>query len=41
MKLVEESTYSPKAGCEFPEPAWKGFPEFKDAIHPRQPTYKG
>jgi predicted pyridoxine 5'-phosphate oxidase superfamily flavin-nucleotide-binding protein len=41
MKLVEESAYSPKAGHEFPEPAWKNFPEFKDVIHPRQPTYKG
>jgi predicted pyridoxine 5'-phosphate oxidase superfamily flavin-nucleotide-binding protein len=41
MKLAEESTYAPKAGREFPEPAWKSFPEFKDAIHPRQPTYTG
>jgi predicted pyridoxine 5'-phosphate oxidase superfamily flavin-nucleotide-binding protein len=41
MKLAEESAYAPKAGREFPEPAWKSFPEFKDAIHPRQPTYKG
>lgn len=41
MKLVEESVYSPKAGRDFPEPAWKTFPEFKDAIHPRQPTCKG
>jgi predicted pyridoxine 5'-phosphate oxidase superfamily flavin-nucleotide-binding protein len=41
MKLAEESAYAPKAGREFPEPAWKSFPEFKDAIHPRQPTDKG
>ena len=40
MKLFEESAYVPKAGREFPEPAWKNFPEFKDAIHPRQSTFK-
>lgn len=41
MKLEEESVYSPKAGREFPEPAWKTFPEFRDAIHPRRITHKG
>ena len=41
MKLVEESLYVPKAGQDFPEPAWKDFPEFKDAIHPRHPTHRG
>jgi predicted pyridoxine 5'-phosphate oxidase superfamily flavin-nucleotide-binding protein len=41
MQIVEESAYSPKAGRDFLEPAWKSFPEFKDAIHPRQPTHKG
>ena len=41
MKLAEESNYTPRTGRDFPEPAWKGFPEFKDAIHPRQPTFKG
>ena len=41
MKLAEESGYAPRAGQDFPEPAWKNFPEFKDAIHPRQPTFKG
>lgn len=41
VKLVEESMYSPKARHEFPEPAWKNFPEFKDAIPPRRPTFKG
>jgi uncharacterized protein len=41
MKLVEESNYAPRVGCDFPEPAWKSFPEFEDAIHPRQPTFKG
>ena len=24
-----------------PEPKWKGFDDFKDCIHPRQPTFKG
>jgi hypothetical protein len=23
------------------EPAWKGFTDFRDCIHPRQPTFKG
>jgi len=41
MKLAKESGYSPRAGRDFPEPAWKSFPEFKDAVHPRQPTFKG
>ena len=41
MKITEESSYAPRAGRNFPEPAWKSFPEFKDAIHPRQPTFKG
>jgi predicted pyridoxine 5'-phosphate oxidase superfamily flavin-nucleotide-binding protein len=41
MKLAEESDYAPRAGHRFPEPAWKSFPEFKDAVHPRQPTFKG
>jgi predicted pyridoxine 5'-phosphate oxidase superfamily flavin-nucleotide-binding protein len=41
MKLVEESIYAPRAGTGFPEPAWKSFPEFEDAVHPRQPTFKG
>ena len=38
---VEPSVYAPQAGCEPPEPAWKGFDSFKDAVHPRQPTYRG
>jgi uncharacterized protein len=40
MRLIEESIYAPRPGREFPEPAWKSFPEFKDAVHPRQPTAK-
>ena len=41
MQLAEPSIYVPQPGCEPPEPAWKGFDSFKDAVHPRQPTYKG
>jgi predicted pyridoxine 5'-phosphate oxidase superfamily flavin-nucleotide-binding protein len=41
MKLVEESAYAPQPRRDFPEPAWKSFPEFADAVPPRQPTFKG
>jgi len=41
MQSLEPSIYAPRAGQEFPEPAWKGFDDFKDCIHPRQPTFKG
>ena len=41
LTLAEPSIYVPKAGCDAPEPAWKGFDSFKDVVHPRQPTFKG
>jgi predicted pyridoxine 5'-phosphate oxidase superfamily flavin-nucleotide-binding protein len=41
MQLIEPSTYAPQSGCEPPEPAWKGFTDFKDYVHPRQQTFKG
>lgn len=41
MQLVEPSIYAPRAGSEPPEPAWKDFADFKDYVHPRQPTFKG
>jgi predicted pyridoxine 5'-phosphate oxidase superfamily flavin-nucleotide-binding protein len=41
MQLIEPSIYTPRAGCEEPEPAWKDFADFKDYVHPRQPTFKG
>ena len=41
LALAEPSVYVPQPGCEPPEPAWKGFDQFKDAVHPRQPTFKG
>jgi hypothetical protein len=41
MQLVAPSIYAPLPGVEPPEPAWKSFADFKDAIHPRQPAYRG
>ena len=41
MQLIEPSIYAPRAGVDPPEPAWKEFPEFKDAVHKRQKTYRG
>ena len=41
MKLVEPSIYVPRPKCDPPEPAWKKFDDFKDYVHPRQPTWKG
>jgi len=41
MELTEPSIYVPQPGCDPPEPAWKNFDAFKDAIHPRQPTFRG
>ena len=36
MQPVEPSVYAPRPGVPPVEPAWKSFPEFVDAIHPRQ-----
>jgi len=41
MQLTGISVSAPQAGCESPEPAWKSFEDFKDYVHPRQPTFKG
>lgn len=41
MELIEPSIYAPAPGVAPPEPAWKDFPEFKDVVHPRQPTFRG
>jgi uncharacterized protein len=41
MQLVEPSVYTPRDSIEPPEPAWKSFPDFKDAVHPRQKTHSG
>ena len=41
MQLIDASIYAPRSGCDPPEPAWKDFVDFKDCVHPRQPTFKG
>ena len=37
----EPSTYAPRPDYQPPEPAWKGFDDFKDYVHPRQKTPNG
>jgi predicted pyridoxine 5'-phosphate oxidase superfamily flavin-nucleotide-binding protein len=41
LQLVEESKYAPLAGGDPVEPAWKGFDDFKDYVHPRALTWRG
>ena len=41
LTLAEPSIYAPRPGGDFPEPKWKQFSDFKDHIHPRQPTFRG
>jgi len=41
MTLAEPSIYTPRAGVDPPEPGWKSFADFQDAVHPRQPTFRG
>ena len=41
LALAEPSVYAPRADYDAPEPKWKEFADFKDHIHPRQPTFKG
>ena len=41
LQLAEPSKYVPQPGQDPVEPAWKGFADFKDHIHPRQPTSRG
>ena len=38
---AEPSTYAPRPDYQPPEPTWKGFDDFKDYVHPRQPTPRG
>jgi predicted pyridoxine 5'-phosphate oxidase superfamily flavin-nucleotide-binding protein len=38
MRLEAVSPYMPQAGCSPLEPAWKGFPEFRDVVPKRKPT---
>jgi len=37
----EPSVYAPRPDYAPPEPAWKGFDDFKGYMHPRQPTPSG
>jgi hypothetical protein len=41
LQLAEPSKYLPQPGLDPVEPAWKGFADFKDYVHPRQPTARG
>lgn len=41
LQLVEPSQYAPRPGVDPVEPGWKGFADFKECMHPRQPTFKG
>lgn len=41
MQLANPSVYVPTPGLDPVEPAWKGFDDFKDCVHPRQPTARG
>jgi predicted pyridoxine 5'-phosphate oxidase superfamily flavin-nucleotide-binding protein len=41
LQLSEPSQYLPQPGRDPVEPAWKTFADFKDHVHPRQPTYGG
>jgi predicted pyridoxine 5'-phosphate oxidase superfamily flavin-nucleotide-binding protein len=41
LELVEPSVYTPQPGCDPVEPVWKTFDDFKDVVHPRQPTFRG
>ena len=41
LQLVEPSIYAPRPGRAPPEPKWKSFDDFKDFVHPRQPTWNG
>jgi predicted pyridoxine 5'-phosphate oxidase superfamily flavin-nucleotide-binding protein len=41
LQLAEPSSYVPQPGRDQVEPAWKTFADFKDYVHPRQPTFMG
>lgn len=41
LQLVVPSAYAPRPGVDPIEPGWKSFADFKECIHPRQPTFKG
>jgi len=41
LSVVAPSRFTPRAGCQPVEPEWKDMDYFRDAIHPRQPTWSG
>jgi len=41
MEMTGPSIYTPQPRCDPPEPSWKSSDDFKDVVHPRQPTWKG
>jgi predicted pyridoxine 5'-phosphate oxidase superfamily flavin-nucleotide-binding protein len=41
LELVAESPFVPRPGEDLVEPGWKDDDAFRDAIHPRAPTYRG
>ena len=41
MQLIEPSAYTPRAGEQPLEPAWKDFEVFKGLVHPRHKTFTG
>ena len=41
LTLATPSVYSPAAGHESPEPAWKSFDLLADVVPPRRPTANG
>ena len=41
MQLLEPSIYVPCDGIDPPEPAWKSYPDVKEAVHQRQKTFGG
>jgi hypothetical protein len=41
MEMTGPSIYTQQAKCDPVEPNWKKSDDFKDVVHPRQPTWKG
>jgi predicted pyridoxine 5'-phosphate oxidase superfamily flavin-nucleotide-binding protein len=41
MEMTGPSIYTPQPKCDPVEPSWKASDDFKDVVHPRQPTWKG
>jgi predicted pyridoxine 5'-phosphate oxidase superfamily flavin-nucleotide-binding protein len=41
LQLAEPSKYVPQPRQDPVEPAWKGFADFRDYVHPRQATFSG